>query len=91
MSWGGTTRRARSVFNAVIRDLPINGTFRGNRSVENVMTVFIKVRSSGASSTRNEIEVSIVVSVNGIAGNEETQLSGGVETNAKKESESKRA
>ena len=37
------------------------------------MTVVIKVRSSGASSTRNEIELSTVVSVNGTAGNIETR------------------
>jgi hypothetical protein len=73
MSWGGTTQRARSVLNAVIRDLPINGIFRGNLSVENVMRSVIKVKSSGASSTRNEIELSIVVSANGTGGSEKTQ------------------
>jgi len=71
MSWDGTTLKARPVLNAVIRDLSINGIFRGNRSVENVTTIVIRVRSSGASSTRNEIELSTVVSVNGTAGNEE--------------------
>jgi len=91
MSWGGTTRRARPVLSAVIRDPSINGTFLGGPSAGNVTMIVIKVRSSGASSTRSETELPIVVSANGTGGSEETRLSGGVETNAKKESESKRA
>lgn len=91
MSWAGTTQTARPVLSVAIRDPSINGTFVGVPSVENVTIVIIKVRSSGASSTRSETGLPTVVSANGTGGSEETRLSGGVETNAKKESESKRA
>lgn len=71
MSWDGTTRKARPALNAAIENLSINGIFRVHQSVESVMTIVIRVKSSGASNTRNEVELSTVASANGTGGNEE--------------------
>lgn len=67
------TQRAKSVLNAVGRDPSISAMFPGSQSVKNVMTIVIRVKSSGASNTRNETELSTVASANGTAGNEEIQ------------------